>query len=186
MIPLIDSNCTHMICALINLNYTHTIFYIIIPISMIISFALIRSFIYIDNNVISLKYLNYCYIILLSYLLFLSRDYYVEYFMDGEYFSSDNPERFSFEDEVKHYFYLSLIFKFYLSTMLILIIFNKYPFKFKTLINTISLLWCFKLSLHLGVESLFLEDFVPAFLFYVEFIFYLFLYLIFKRIITNI
>lgn len=174
-----------MIYDLMNLNYTHTIFYIIIPSSMIIGLALIRFFAYIDRKIISLKYFNYCYIVFLSCLLFLSRDYYVECFMDGEYFSSDNPERFSFEDEVKHYFYLSLIFKFYISIMLVLIIFNKYPFKFKAFINALALLWCFKLSLHLGVEGLFLEDLIPTFLFYTEFMLYLFLYFILQKILLK-
>lgn len=172
-----------MLNSLIDLNYTHTIFYIIIPISMMISFVLIHLLVYIDKKIISLKYLNYFYIIFLSYLLFLSKDYYVEHFMGGEYFSSDDPERFSFKDEVKHQFYLSLIFKFYLSIMLTLIIFNKASFKFKTFINTLALLWCFKLSLHLGIQGgIFLEEtFIPAFLFYIEFALYIFLYKILQK-----
>ena len=89
-------------------NYSQPIFYIVLPLSMVLALLILRFFAYIQNMYIAFKYINYLYTICFTVIYFLCRDLYIDIIMDGYYFSFDEPEIFNSDYYLTHNFYLRL------------------------------------------------------------------------------
>ena len=151
-------------------NYSQPIFYIVLPLSMVLALLILRFFAYIQNIYIIFKSANYLYVICFTAIYFLCRDLYINIIMDGYYFSFDDPEIFNSDYYLIHNFYLAMMLKFYLGLMMVCVIFNATPFKAKWLVNTLSLIWCVILSWRFEAISMFFDEWaVSSMLFFVEF-----------------
>ena len=156
--------------ATLSYNYSQAIFYIAVPLAIILALIILRIFAYLQSLSKVFKCVNYFYIICFSVIYFLCQDLYIDLAMNGSYFSFDDPERFDPDDALRHKFYLALILKFHLSLMLSFILFNSISFKAKALVNTLGFIWCVIRSWGFEPMDMFFDEFaVPSFLFWVEF-----------------
>ncbi|MGX2972530.1 hypothetical protein [Helicobacter sp. T3_23-1059] len=151
-------------------NYSQPIFYIVLPLSIVLALLILRFFAYIQNMYIAFKYVNYLYTICFTVIYFLCRDLYIDIIMEGYYFSFDEPEIFNSDYYLTHNFYLAIMLKFYLGLMIGCVVFNATPFRAKLLVNTLSLIWCVILSWRFETISMFFYEWaVPSMLFFIEF-----------------